>query len=582
MIFIGGLIIGGLSLYARVKAKKQNLNNAQPVDGITPQDTAINKNVSGLEKSSPTDPLVVHNDTTLTVKWANKNFNIASASLAFVLAGNMIFMPLIFIGIIGLIYLIYPTWQKAYYDISQKRRFTRMVLEAILLPLTIITGNIFSAALAYWFLYLALKIITMAKRASIENLTHVLIDPMEKIVYVMRDGIEVELQLAEVQENDVIVLNADETTPINGMIVKGSATIEHAISDNEMQLKYKKVGDYIPTGTRIKTGKILVRVEHSGYDVITQQTEKLLKEMSTCSNNLELRSVDIVDTLALPFFLLGSLVTWVKGVNAGMAMFWVPLDDALYLSGSLGVLNFLKIALKRNILIKDGRTLETLHQVDTLILNQRLLVENEPNTRNFHLNAKAENIISQLKQLGYKLCIISEAHPTSTQVIFQQLDIDQYLSVSSPKETVNIIKEMQGNGQCIAYIDNELNDAMILQQVDVSVSLQDVSTLNKRAAQAILMNKDLNQLIDLLELARSLNKTHTINLVTGAIPTLAIVGGVLTVQLSIPVAILYYIAGMSASVANAMLPLLKEYYRNKKLDDKVIIIPIITKNEPVV
>jgi Cu2+-exporting ATPase len=233
MIFIGGLIVGVLSLYAGVKAKKDNnkpqKNNTADLKDITVKD----KPPLHTDMGKPS-PLVEKDDATLTVQWANKNFNISSASLALVVAGNTLFMPLTFIGIAGLIYLVYPTWQKAYYDLTQKRRFTRMVLESIILPLTLLTGHIFSAALAYWFLYLALKIIAKAKHASIQNLAHVLINPVEQIVYVIRDDIEVELNLAEVQKNDVIVLNEGESIPISGLIVKGSATVEQHNSNNEI------------------------------------------------------------------------------------------------------------------------------------------------------------------------------------------------------------------------------------------------------------------------------------------------------------------------------------------------------------
>jgi cation transport ATPase len=287
--------------------------------------------------------------------------------------------------------------------------------------------------------------------------------------------------------------------------------------------------------------------------------------MSTCSNTLELRSVDIVDHLALPFFTAGSIITLIKGINAGVAMLWVPLDDALYISGSLGVLNFLKIAMKRDILIKDGRALETLYTVDTLVFNQSTLIEETSSLENTHIKDNATKIISQLRKLGYKLCIFSDNDQTaSTQDLVQQLDIDHYFFDVSVQEKVNLIKEMQEKGQKVCYIESELHDPIVLQQADVSVSLQNTSTVISGAAQIILMNRDLEQLIDLLELAKSLNKTHKTNLVAGAIPSLAIVGGVLTVQISIPTAILYYIAGMSISLASVTLPLLKENYRNKK------------------
>lgn len=78
------------------------------------------------------------------------------------------------------------------------------------------------------------------------------------------------------------------------------------------------------------------------------------------------------------------------------------------------------------------------------------------------------------------------------------------------------------------------------------------------------MNEELDQLVDLIELAKGLDTTFKNTLAASMIPSVAIVGGVFMLHFSLSTAIAFYMAGMGLSVSNAMLPLLNEFRRPKK------------------
>jgi cation transport ATPase len=171
------------------------------------------------------------------------NLFISTTSLGFIISGKILFYPLTFVGVTGLIYLVWPTWKQAYYDITQKKRFTRMVLEAIVLPGSILLGQYLIVAFAYSFLYFSLSKVTKAKGNMNKNLDNIFAQPSNRLVYVIRDNVEIELLLSDVQKNDILVVGAGETIPIDGTIIKGQSTIDQQQLTGEFKPIEKQVDD---------------------------------------------------------------------------------------------------------------------------------------------------------------------------------------------------------------------------------------------------------------------------------------------------------------------------------------------------
>jgi Cu2+-exporting ATPase len=639
MLVIGGLIIGGL-LYTGIRSRKVS------------NDKKINS-----RKKTPSE----------------KNLSIATTSLGCIVSGPIFFAPLTLLGVGGLVYLVLPTWKQAYNDLTRKRRFTRMVLESMVLPGTILTGHFFAAAIAYWFLYFSLNIVSKAKGLTTKNLAEVFITPSNRVVYLMREGVELEFTLKDVQAGDVLVVEAGEIIPVDGTIVEGNAAIDQRMLTGESQLVEKQVGDFVFASTMMLTGRILIEVEKAGEETISNQTQQILNEMTSFTATLELRSIDMADRLALPYLMLGSAASVLKGTSSGLAIFWSPLDDALYAVGPLSVLNYLNIALRRGILVKDGRALEILRKVDTIVFDKTgTLTEEIPKVAKIHacgevsqsqilryagaaerkhthpvaqaileevlmqdiklpsiqeaayetgygikvmigeqtvlvgslrfmeqqslslpeqleavqiesqelgeslvyvaideaivgaieLHARIRpntvEVISKLKALGYNICIISGDHEKPTQHLAKQLGIEHYFAETLPEEKANLIKNMQQEGRVVCYIGDGINDTIALKQAEVSVSLRGASSIATDTAQVVLMNGQLDQLIELIELAKQLDVNLKNTFLVSVIPTAAIVGGVLIFNLSLTAAIIVYMVSMGLSVTNAVFPLLKE------------------------
>jgi heavy metal translocating P-type ATPase len=651
------------------------------------------KQKEAAELSATTD-LLVKRTTALSIdKKIDNDFKIATLALVFTIAGRLIYAPLLVIGVVGLSYLVFPIWRRAYHDLVHRHRITRMVVESLVLPGVILSGYFLAAAITYWFLYFAIRLMTKAKGRTTNTLESLFVTPSSRLVWVQnKSGIEMEILLKEVKVGDIVIIQAGELVPVDGIIVTGSASIDQHRLTGESQPVDKDVGDLVFATTLVLSGRIHIKVEKTGKQTISAQIGQTLTQMTQYTDLLELRSVNMADRWALPILMFSGLAAWSFGAAKGLAILWFPLDDVLYSTGPLGVLNYLDIALKRGILVKDGRVIELLREVDTIVFDKTgTLTEEQPHVAKIHvcgqytetellslaaaaehkqthpiarailqaaqqeqldipkvqeiayeigyglkvkfgpktiyvgserfmqqlsiavpeaiqtvqnecdevghsliyvaiddkmagaielhatIRSGAQEVINQLKQQGYDIYIISGDHEKPTKSLAQAFGIEHYFAQTLPEEKASLIEELQNAGKSVCYIGDGINDSIALKKAQVSVSLRGASTLATDTAQVILMNKQLEQLIQLIDLAKQLESNLDRTLISGLIPTATIVVGVFALHLSLPFAIGCYMAGMTAGVGNAMWPIIKQsqkkfYTQNgKKLE-------LLTKN----
>lgn len=506
MLLVHGLIIGGLSIYAGAKARQAKSKKASLIKRIPHTETVlvVAKEANEVVKSS--------NDKTIIIpeRTGDKNYPVATASLGFVLAGATVYAPLTLLGIGGLVYLIGPTWKRGYQDLIHKKRFTRMVLESFVLPATLLSGHYVGAAMAYWFLYFALDTMAKAKGNATKNLASIFEAPSSKTVYVIRDDVEVEMSLKDIQLGDILVVGAGEIIPVDGTIVDGHASIDQHMLTGESQHVEKQVGEPVMAATMLLSGRIHLHVDKTGEDTIASQTSQMLNGMTSFTENLELRSIDTADRMALPYFLASTVTSVFKGASGGLALVWAPLDDAMYAAGPLGVLNYLNIALKRGILIKDGRALEILRNVDTIVFDKTGTLTNEiPEVIKIHtcsdlsetdilryaasaehkqihpvalaiLEAASQRDIEltaaqgEAYKTGYGLTVSIEGHT----VLVGSLRFMEQQSLSLPAPLKNIQQEASDFGYSLIYIaiDNLIVGAI---ELHASVRPDTVETIDK-------------------------------------------------------------------------------------------------------
>jgi Cu2+-exporting ATPase len=124
-----------------------------------------------------------------------------------------------------------------------------------------------------------------------------------------------------------------------------------------------------------------------------------------------------------------------------------------------------------------------------------------------------------------------------------------------PEDKAALVEKLQQEGKTVCFVGDGINDAIALKKASVSVSLRGASSIATDAAQIVLLEANLEQLLNLFELADQLESTMSINMLMSVVPGIITTGGVYLLHFGLVHAYVLYYAGFTAGITNAMLPL---------------------------
>lgn len=161
--------------------------------------------------------------------------------------------------------------------------------------------------------------------------------------------------------------------------------------------------------------------------------------------------------------------------------------------------------------------------------------------------------------------IISGDHEAPTRRLAGELGIDHYFAEVLPEQKADLVAQLQSEGKNVCYIGDGINDAIALQQANVSVSIRGASTVATDSAQVILMGKTLTQLPYLFQMGKHF-KGHMKSIVAVVIiPSIVSAGGALFFpQLALIQSFFFPQVGLLAGVSAAMRPTIKGQAKTEK------------------
>jgi Cu+-exporting ATPase len=99
-----------------------------------------------------------------------------------------------------------------------------------------------------------------------------------KTARIVRNGQELEVSIAEVQLDDVILVRPGEKIPVDGEVIEGSSTVDEAMVTGESIAAKKQPGDEVIGATINKTGSFKFRATRIGKDTFLAQIVKLVQQ----------------------------------------------------------------------------------------------------------------------------------------------------------------------------------------------------------------------------------------------------------------------------------------------------------------
>ncbi len=373
MLVNGILLISGMGssfLASALVHKKypKKVNYKKYIISLPTLDNSLSDKKVSKKELIPDKEALQDTDIASVEEWIDGHLTLSSIAMGTTLVGIWL-PPFSLISIATLAYLTIPMVQRSYHGIVHQRKLKVDMVNLVTLPLLIGSGYLPVAAFGYWLYYMGLKVMAKAKNSSHNQLTHIFQECMST-VWIVKDGIEIEINFEDLQVGDIAVIQGGETIPVDGTIIKGFASIDQRAMTGEAQPSEKETGESVFAFTLMLTGKIWVKVEKAGDETVASQIQLLLNDTTDYTASVELRVEKLSDQLAFPSLFLGALALPVAGYTSALVVLDSALIDHLNITGNLNVLSHLSNATQHRLLIKDGRALEHLKNIDTIVFDK--------------------------------------------------------------------------------------------------------------------------------------------------------------------------------------------------------------------
>lgn len=299
-------------------------------------------------------------------------------------AGGLFFFPLQLAGLACVVPIAVDFYKSSYRHLRYDRRVSADVLSSVLLAGAFIGGFFVTVNLGAWFVvfvrWLALKTESQARQHTID-----LFGRRARTAWLVLNGVEVETPTERIQVGDVIAVQAGQMVTLDGVVVEGSASIDQRMLTGEAQPADKGPGDTVFAATVALSGRIRVRVERAGDTTTAAEITRILTDTADFKESLTSRADAFNDKMALPFLALSAASLPFIGLSSALSVLQATPGYRMVLYGPMSMLSYLQLAAKAGILIKDGRSLELLQKVDTVVFDKTgTLTIEQPQVRHIH------------------------------------------------------------------------------------------------------------------------------------------------------------------------------------------------------
>ena len=216
-----------------------------------------------------------------------------------------------------------------------------------------------------------------------------LLDIQPKLAKVVRDGVEAEVPVEEVQPGEIVVVRPGEKIPVDGVVVEGQSSVDQSVVTGESMPVDKKVGDEVTGATMNKMGMLKVKATRVGSDSTLSQIVKMVEEAIVSQTPIQ-RLADRISSFFVPLVVtiaVGSFLFWYLAEGLPFSLSFIMLVSVLIVACpcALGIATPAAIMMgaskgaQNGVLIKNGEYLEKANKLTTVVFDKTgTLTKGEP------------------------------------------------------------------------------------------------------------------------------------------------------------------------------------------------------------
>lgn len=288
---------------------------------------------------------------------------------------------------------------------------------------------------------------------------------------VLREGEFVKLPLSEVVLNDVIRVKPGEKIPVDGVIVKGSSSVDESMVTGESMPVTKQVDDNVIGATMNSTGTFLLKANKVGNQTMLSQIVDLVKKAQNSHAPIQ-KLTDKVSDIFVPVVLILAIVTfltWYIFLDASVAqalifavsVVVIACPCALGLATPTALMVGTGRGANMGILIKNGEVLEAVNDVKTVVFDKTgTITVGKPEVTDIVGNeAQVLQIAASLEAASeHPLAAAILARAKTAQIVSQDVDSFKAIEGKGVSALIDGKTGFVGNNKLLAdfKFDNDL------------------------------------------------------------------------------------------------------------------------------
>lgn len=278
--------------------------------------------------------------------------------------------PLQYVAVGALSYTSLPMFEKTHQLLRKEGKLDNQAYTSLIMIIMLGAGNYFAAALSSVIHHVAEHVIQKSQKESARLAAAVYHQAPEMIWIDEGQGVERQIPLAQLQAGDVVLVTTGEVIPVDGTISSGMALVDQQALTGEANPQEKHPGDKVLAATIILSGRIGIVAQYSGEENSVNQLNKLLHQTEEYKTQLQLKGEAWSERMAFPVLLVSALMVPVTGTASAIALlFSVPMDTVRSML-SMQTLVHMRQTNAQGAFIKDGRVLEELPRIDTILFDK--------------------------------------------------------------------------------------------------------------------------------------------------------------------------------------------------------------------
>ncbi len=198
---------------------------------------------------------------------------------------------------------------------------------------------------------------------------------------VVRDGSDTQVDIAEVQTNDIILVRAGEKIPVDGIVTEGTVTVDESMITGESKAVRKNISEEVIGSTIVLDGIMQLRATRVGKATVLQQIVRLVERAQESKAPIA-RLADKVSgyftqgviAIALVTFIVWFIASPTDKFSSALVPFIsvliIACPCALGLATPTAIMVGTGRASELGILIRKGSALELASKLDTIVLDK--------------------------------------------------------------------------------------------------------------------------------------------------------------------------------------------------------------------